>query len=152
EDAPPVIPGYEIGARLGAGGMGVVYAARDLGLDLPVAVKVIRDLERVGPDGIARFRTESRVVARLAHPNLVRVYDCGEHAGRPYMAMEYVPGGPLSRRCGSPLDPREAAGLVEPVARAVQALHEAGIIHRDLKPGNILLAADGTLKVVDFGL
>jgi serine/threonine-protein kinase len=102
---------------------------------------------------LERLRTEAEVLARLQHPNIVQVHEVGEHGGYPYFAMEYVDGASLSQRLVlGPLPAREAAPLVETLARAVQAAHEQGFVHRDLKPANVLLAADGTPKVGDFGL
>ena len=149
----PRIPGYEVEAVLGRGGMGVVYRATHLRLNRPVALKMLlagafaRKTER------ERFRREAEVVAGLNHPNVVQVYDAGEHDGHPYFTMELVGGGTLSRKlAGTPLPAREAAALVATLADAVRAAHAVGIIHRDLKPANVLLTADGTPKVADFGL
>jgi WD40 repeat protein/tetratricopeptide (TPR) repeat protein len=156
EKAPaslPVVPGYEIEAELGHGGMGVVYRARQLGLDRIVALKMIRAGEHPLPEELARFHVEGEAVARLSHPNIVQVFEVGTHAGRPFLCMEYVEGGSLAQRVrGSTQPPREAAALVEVLARAVHHAHQRHVIHRDLKPGNVLLAADGTPKVADFGL
>src|SRR5262249_40328251 len=89
----------------------------------------------------------------LRHPNVVQIYDVGEHDGRPYLALEYVEGGSLAAKVGdTPLPPEEAAALVRTLAGAVQAAHDARVVHRDLKPANVLLAADGTPKVTDFGM
>src|SRR5262249_28847257 len=100
-----------------------------------------------------RFRTEAEAVARLQHPNIVQIYEVGECDGRPFLALEYVDGGNLLRKvAGRAPSDREAARLVEILARAVQAMHQRGILHRDLKPTNVLLAADGTPKITDFGL
>jgi hypothetical protein len=154
----PVIPRYDILGVLGRGGMGVVYEARQLDLDRVVALKVIRAGDHAGPDERARFRQEGLAAARLQHPNIVQVFDVGEHAGIPFLALEFVPGGSLAHRlAGRPLPPPSAARLVELMALAVQHAHDAGVIHRDLKPANVLLApADGdplgVPKVTDFGL
>ena len=155
----PTIPGYTILAELGRGGMGVVYTARQDGSGRLVAVKVIRDGELAGPRERARFRIESEAAARMRHPNVVQVYDVGESAGRPYIAMELVEGGSLDRHlAGRPLPARAAADLVRTLAHAVDHAHGRQIIHRDLKPANILLSrtedAVGTLcpKITDFGL
>jgi hypothetical protein len=149
----PSLPGYEILGELGRGGMGVVYKARQVGLNRLVALKVILAGEHAGPEQAARFRREAEAAARLQHPHIVQIHDIAEHQGRPYFSMEYVPGGSLAQKLGgTPLPARQAAGLVEALARAVQAAHEGGIVHRDLKPANVLLAADGQPKVADFGL
>src|SRR5439155_26273443 len=110
------------------------------------------------PAHLARFRAEAEAVAAVRHPNVVQVYEVGEHEGRPFMALEYLPGGTLSGRVGRGrrLPPRAAADLVARLAGAVQAAHDQGIIHRDLKPSNVLFAgpddqADGP-KLTDFGL
>jgi serine/threonine-protein kinase len=101
----------------------------------------------------ARFLAEAEAIARLRHPNVVQVYEVGQCAGQPYFSLEFCDGGSLAKKlAGNPLPPREAAELVATLARAVQAAHEAGVIHRDLKPANVLLLADGTPKVTDFGL
>jgi serine/threonine protein kinase len=103
-----------------------------------------------GPDLLARFRTEAEAVARLHHPNIVQIHDVGEQDGLPYLVLEYVEGGPLARQlAGTPLPARQAAGLVETLARAVQYAHEHGVVHRDLTPGNILIA-DGRWQMADL--
>jgi WD40 repeat protein/serine/threonine protein kinase len=141
------IPGYELLGELGRGGMGVVYKARQPKLNRMVAVKLILAGSQAGPQDLARFRTEAEAAARLQHPNVVQIFEIGEHEGRdgggpvPYMVMEFVGGGTLAQRFGGrPLAPAHAARLVHTLALAVDAAHRQGIVHRDLKPSNILLA------------
>jgi serine/threonine-protein kinase len=132
--------GYEVLEELGRGGMAVVYKARQAGLKRPVALKMILGAGRSQADRLLRFRVEGEVVARLRHPNIVQIYEVGTHAGYPYLALEYVDGGTLADRLdGTPYPPRQAAALVEILARAVHVAHQAGVVHRDLKPANILL-------------
>lgn len=150
---PPTIPGYEAFEPLGAGGMGVVYRARDIDLDRPVAIKMVRAGVYDRPDQLLRFHLEARVAAGLSNPNIVPVYAFGQADGRPYLVMELVEGGSLADRLSdAPADPSWAAGVVEQVARGVEHIHAHRLIHRDLKPANVLLTADGTPKVTDFGL
>jgi serine/threonine protein kinase len=141
------VPGYEILGELARGGMAVVYKARQLGLKRLVALKMILAGRHAGLVQAARFRSEAEAVARLQHPNIVQIHEVGEHEGLPYLCLEFVDGGSLDRRLGgTPLPPRQAAQLVETLARAVQAAHEHGIIHRDLKPANVLLASGGVVS------
>jgi tRNA A-37 threonylcarbamoyl transferase component Bud32 len=143
--------------------MGVVYRARQPGLDRLVALKVIRTPDLAKPEQVERFVAEARSLARLQHPNIVHVYEVGTHDGQPFFAMEYVAGGSLdlhTRR--QPQPAADAVRLVEVLARAVQHAHERGIVHRDLKPANVLLAPSapgdaghttyGLPKLTDFGL
>ncbi len=136
----PDVPGYEIVAELGRGGMGVVYEARQIGLERTVAVKMNRQGIEASPAELARFRAEAAAIARLQHPNIVQIFDVGEAAGRPYFVLEFVPGGSLDKHLrGAPQPARTAAQLVATIAGAVHAAHCSGIVHRDLKPANILL-------------
>ncbi len=149
----PCIPGYEILGELGHGGMGVVYKARHLQLKRLVALKMILAGEYAGAEQRARFRIEAEAVARLQHPHIIQIHEVGEHDGRPYCALEFVDGGNLAHKlAGTPQPPQQAAGLVETLARAMQAAHAQHIVHRDLKPANVLLRTDGTPKITDFGL
>jgi hypothetical protein len=149
----PSIPGYEILGELGRGGMGVVYKARHTRLKRSVALKMILGGALVGPEHLARFRTEAEAVARLQHPHIVQIYEIGEHNGLPFLALEFVDGGSLSARlAGNPQQPAEAARVVETLAGAMHAAHQAGVVHRDLKPANVLLTTSGAPKVTDFGL
>jgi serine/threonine-protein kinase len=154
EEQPlPQVPGYEVESVLGRGGMGVVYRARHLRLGRLVALKMALAGSSAGPHERERFRREAEAVAALRHPNVVQVYDVGDADGRPYFTMELMEGGSLARKlAGAPQPPRPTAALLASLAGAVQAAHEAGVVHRDLKPGNVLLTADGTPKVADFGL
>src|SRR5262245_27917677 len=142
---PPAVPGYEVIEELGRGGMGVVYKARQLGMDRVVALKVIRADLSLQPVARQRFETEAKAIARLDPPGIVRVHDSGVSRGQPYFVLEYVRGGNLARllRAG-PLPPGRAADLVARLADAIQHAHDAGVVHRDLKPANVLLA--GTAK------
>jgi serine/threonine-protein kinase len=136
----PRIAGYEVEAVLGRGGMGIVYQARHVRLNRPVALKMLLAGAYAGPQERRRFLREAEAVAGLRHPNIVQVHDLGEHDGQPYFTMEYVEGGSLAQRLtDTPLGVGYAAALVATLAEAVQVAHQGGIIHRDLKPANILL-------------
>jgi serine/threonine protein kinase len=140
----PRIPGYQVLGFLGRGGMGVVYKARHLSLNRLVALKMIQAGGAARPEELARFRTEAEAVARLQHPNIVQIHEIGEQQGRPFFSLEFVAGGTLAELlAGTPQPAREAAQLVETLARAIHAAHLRGIIHRDLKPANILFTAEG---------
>jgi WD40 repeat protein len=149
----PAVPGYVLLAELGRGGMGVVYQARQVGLNRVVALKMILSGEYAGSAELRRFQAEAEAIARLKHPHIVQIYEVGEHHGLPYFSLEYCPGGTLARKLnGTPLPANEAATLVEALARAMQAAHAKGVIHRDLKPANVLLGEAGEPKITDFGL
>ena len=148
-----LITGYEIEGELGRGGMGIVYKARQVGLNRLVAIKMILGGQHASSEMLARFREEARAIAALQHPNIVQVHEVGLHEGLPYLSLEYVDGGSLDRRLsGNPFAPRDAAQLIRTLSEAIHAVHQRGIIHLDLKPANILLGADGTPKITDFGL
>jgi predicted Ser/Thr protein kinase len=146
---------YVIGERLGAGGMGIVHAAVDSELHRRVAVKLLRPDRhgQVSSDGRERLMREARSLARLSHPNVVTVFDVGEHQGELFIAMELVDGGSLSawlRR--APRSTDEVIARMIDAGRGLAAAHEAGIVHRDIKPDNILVGLDGRVRVTDFGL
>ncbi len=161
----PSFPGYEIVGVLGRGGMGRVYKARQINLNRLVALKVILAGQDAGAEEVARFREEAKAIARLQHPNIVQIYEVSEDDGYPYFSLELVEGGSLADQLrGTPMTAGRAAQLVETLARAVHAAHQAGVIHRDLKPANILLAPPSFVtsqpgrpeswvpKITDFGL
>ena len=133
--------------------MGIVFQARHLKLNRLVALKMLLAGAYAGPQELGRFRREAEAVAALRHPNIVQVYDVGELAGQPYFTMEFMEGGSLAQHLTtSRPQARQAAELVATLANAIQFAHQGGIIHRDLKPANILLTAEGTPKISDFGL
>ena len=149
----PKIEHYEILRELGRGGMGVVYEARQLKLNRTVALKMILAQAHADADDRARFRIEAEAVAKLQHPNIVQIYEIGEHDGLPYFTLEYLPGGCLADHLrGEPQAAKRAAELTKVLALAIAEAHRKGIVHRDLKPANVLLTADGTPKIADFGL
>src|SRR5262249_15546687 len=128
--------GYEILEELGRGGMGIVYKARQRGTNQFVALKRLALGSAAGADDLQRFHREAEAAGRLRHPNIVRVYDCGEQDGEPYLAMEYVAGESLAHFLTHALpDARASARLTETLARAVHYAHDQGVVHRDLKPG-----------------
>ena len=147
--------GFEILERIGSGGMGVVYKARQASLNRFVALKMVRHIDASNRGFLARFRSEARVVASLHHPHIVQVHDCGEHDGLPYIAMELVEGGSLADRLDGTLwAPRTAAALMIKLSDAVHFAHQHQVIHRDLKPANVLVVSDENIevKITDFGL
>jgi serine/threonine-protein kinase len=144
---------YELLGEAKAGGMGVVYKARDTSLDRIVALKMLKSGGVAGHEEILRFQREARAVARLKHAHIVPIHDVSQEQGLHYLTMEYVAGGSLAQhRERFANDPRAVASLIEKVARAVHYAHEHAILHRDLKPANILLDEDGEPRVSDFGL
>jgi len=149
------LPGTRVGRYLieraiGAGGMGVVYAARDPELDRRVALKLVRGDRRAGTP--ARLRREAQAMARLTHPNVVAVYDAGAFEDCIFIAMEYVAGQTLARWADAPRTQREILDAYGAAGRGLAAAHAAGIVHRDFKPENVLVGSDGRVRVGDFGL
>lgn len=153
EDRLPEIAGYEVLNVIGAGGMGVVYRARHIKLNRLVAIKMVLLGSYASRRDMECLLQEAQSVAALRHPNIVQVYDVGEHDGFPYFAMELLEGGDLAKTLeGKPRAVREAVDLIRVLAGAVHAAHLGGIVHRDLKPGNIFLDSDGAPKIGDFSL
>jgi WD40 repeat protein len=145
--------GYEVIRELGRGGMGVVYLARHLKLGNQVALKMILAGGHASESDLARFELEAAAVARIKHPGIIHIHEFGEFEGKPFFSLEFVEGGSLAGLLkDGPMTPRDAATMVEKLARAMHHAHEAGIVHRDLKPANVLLTKQGEPKVADFGL
>jgi serine/threonine protein kinase len=143
---------YDIGARLGAGGMGEVYRARDTRLDREVAIKVLPAPLSSDPEARARLRREARALSQFSHPHICAIYDVGEHADIDYVVMELVPGETLAARLArGPLKLSEVVEFGAQIGEALERAHRAGIVHRDLKPGNVMLTSSGA-KLLDFGL
>ena len=140
----PNVPGFDILAEIGRGGMGIVYKAKHRKLNRLVALKMVLAGVAADPRTVQRFLFEAEILARIQHPQVVQVYEVDTFAGAsgvpvPYLAIELLEGGSLGKRLkAGPLEVRAAAELVEGIARAVHAVHTQGVIHRDLKPGNIL--------------
>ena len=144
---------YELLREIGRGGMGVVYEARQKGLERSVAVKMILASHLASPELVRRFQAEAKAAARLRHSNIVHIHDVGQLYGQDFFAMEYIDGQSLAERIAQgPVDVHTTVRLAATVARAVEHLHQQGIVHRDLKPSNILLDSDGQPYVTDFGL
>ncbi|MEE8411488.1 MAG: protein kinase [Acidobacteriota bacterium] len=144
---------YRLTEKIGEGGMGVVWSARDTTLDRDVAIKVLPEALAAEPERLARFEREARLLAALDHPNIASVYGLHEAEGYRFIAMELVPGEDLSQRLArGPLAVEDAIGIARQVAEALESAHEQGVIHRDLKPANIKCTPDGKVKVLDLGL
>jgi serine/threonine protein kinase len=153
-DALPSIEGYEVLAKIAAGGMATVYRGRDTRTGATVAIKMLSSEFTDNPVLRRRFEQEFRTAHRLHHPNLVRSLDFGHSPSGPYLILEFVEGESLGARIDrrGALPPAEAIGLVAQVARALDYAHQAGVIHRDVKPDNIMLTPDGQARLTDFGL
>ena len=144
---------YRLIDKLGEGGMGVVWRAVDTTLDREVAIKILPETFAADPERLARFEREAKLLASLNHPNVAAIYGIHETEGVRFIAMELVDGEDLSQRLArGPMPRDEALQTALEIARGFEAAHGQGIIHRDLKPANVSLAADGTVKVLDFGL
>jgi eukaryotic-like serine/threonine-protein kinase len=148
EDSRKLVPGFEILEEIGRGGAGVVYHARHRGMGRDVALKVIRSSGNPTPAELLRFHREAAILARLRHPHIVDIYDTGEQAGVPFIAMEYVAGATLANWLQQrPLEARAAAQILVQLADAVAYAHSQGIVHRDLKPQNVLLQENGARRI-----
>jgi len=144
---------FEITAKLGEGGMGVVYEAFDSDLDRKVAVKVLPAKTADDPNCLERFRREARAVAALNHPNIVTIHGIESADGKHFLVMELVEGQSLDRMIGKEGMPlRQVFDIAIPIADALSAAHAKGVIHRDVKPANVMVTPDGQVKVLDFGL
>lgn len=142
---------YRVERLLGRGGMASVWLAIDEVLERPVAVKILSDTIASDPEFLARFRREARVAAGLSHPNLIAVYDYAEGGERPYLVMEYVEGENLAERMSRNVEVN-CERLARELLGALAHIHTAGIVHRDIKPQNVLIAPDGSAKLIDFGI
>jgi tRNA A-37 threonylcarbamoyl transferase component Bud32 len=144
---------YQLEGKLGEGAMGTVFKARDEQLQRTVALKLMKGQEHASKDQLHRFRVEAELLAQLQHPNIVQIFEIGDHEGTSFFAMEFVAGKTLQHQVREhPLIPMEAARLVHLLAEAMHAVHQRGIIHRDLKPSNVLLSTEQIPKITDFGL
>src|SRR5919197_127954 len=148
ERSPRMVAGrYDLGVLIGRGGMSEVYRARDLVLDRPVAVKVLRIDVAQGPKARDRLLHEARMAARLAHPRVVQIFDTGTDADRPFIVMEHLSGWTLRDRIDhGPLGPAEAVDAALQVLEGLEAAHRMGLVHRDVNPGNVLLYTTGGWK------
>src|SRR5271163_3236400 len=156
-ELPPAIGRYRVDQELGRGAMGIVYKGHDPEIDRPVAIKLVRmDLLESGrrEDYLARFRREVQAAARCLHPNIVAIYDFGSHEGEPFFVMEFVDAAPLDASLpkDSGIGAEAAGAIVLQLLDALAGAHALGVTHRDIKPANLLLAADGRVKVMDFGI
>ncbi len=146
---------YHLLERLGEGGMATVYKAYDTRLEREVAIKIIRrdalSAETL-TEVLKRFEREAKALARLYHPNIVKVHDYGEYDGSPFLVLDYLPGGTLKKMLGKPIPWKDAIRLLLPIARGLAYAHQHGILHRDIKPANILIAENGELFLTDFGI
>jgi serine/threonine-protein kinase len=144
---------YRLTAKIGEGGMGVVWQARDTTLDRDVAIKILPEGIAAEPERLARFEREAKLLATLDHPNIANVYGLHESDGHRFIAMEYVPGEDLAQRLSTnPIAQEDALDIARQTAAALEAAHDQGVIHRDLKPANIKITPDGKVKVLDLGL
>ena len=144
---------YELVQEIARGGMGVVYRARQKGLNREVALKMILSGQLAGKEEVSRFRSEAEAAARLDHPGIVPVYEVGQIDGQPFFSMGFIEGESLAKKLADgPLEPKEAARFLDKISAAVEYAHKRGIVHRDLKPGNVLVTVEGEPKITDFGL
>src|SRR5579864_1075048 len=147
------IGAYDVVSRLGVGGMGAVYRAKDTNLGRDVALKCLPESFTTDPERVARFRREAQVLASLNHPHIAQIYGLEEANGTQFLVLELVDGESLDKRVArGPIQVDEALGIAKQIAEALEAAHEKGIIHRDLKPANVALTKDDQVKVLDFGL